>query len=120
MAGAFHTSAMAPAVDAFARAARQARFVPSAATLLGNADGAPVTGPDELRSRLITQIIAPVRWDLCAAAIARLAPGALHLELAPAGPLTRLLQRTDPDARTLAVRSPGDVLELAAPVQVAA
>ncbi|WP_201776204.1 ACP S-malonyltransferase [Streptacidiphilus melanogenes] len=114
VAGAFHTEAMAPAVEEFARAVRESRFTDPDAALLGNADGAPVTGPDDLRRRLVTQITSPVRWDRCSESIARLAPGALHIELAPAGPLTRLLQRTDPTARAVAVTAPEDVHRLAA------
>lgn len=124
VAGAFHTRAMAPAVAAFAAAVEQAEFTEPALALLGNADGALVARPDDLRRRLVTQITSPVRWDLCSAEIARLASGAVHIELAPAGPLTRLLQRTDPGARAVAVAAPEDVhhlaAQLAAPLTVAA
>ena len=78
--------------------------------MVGNGDGALITGPDDLRRRLIAQITAPVRWDLCAQTIAALAaPDAPHLELAPAGPLTRLLERERPEARALAIRTPEDI-----------
>ncbi|MFC9537091.1 ACP S-malonyltransferase [Streptomyces sp. NPDC056975] len=109
VAGAFHTEAMAPAVEAFAHAAHGVRFAEPASAMLGNADGALVSGPDELRRRLINQITGPVRWDLCAQATARLAPDALHIELAPSGPLTRLLQRARPDAHAVAIAIPEDI-----------
>ncbi|WP_329120908.1 ACP S-malonyltransferase [Streptomyces sp. NBC_01465] len=110
VAGAFHTESMAAAVPAFARAVHAARFTEPASVMVGNGDGATVTDPDELRIRLITQITSPVRWDLCGETIARLAaPDALHVELAPAGPLTRLLQRSRPDARAVAVAAPEDI-----------
>ncbi|MFR0353154.1 ACP S-malonyltransferase [Streptomyces sediminimaris] len=118
VAGAFHTEAMAPAVAAFARAVREARVSEPASVLLGNEEGAPVAGPDDLRRRLITQITSPVRWDRCTEAIARLAPDALHIELAPAGPLTKLLRRSRPDARAVAVTTPGDIDRLAAGADV--
>ncbi|WBO66277.1 ACP S-malonyltransferase [Streptomyces camelliae] len=109
VAGAFHTEAMAPAVAQFARAIQDVRLAEPASALLGNGEGEPVAGPEDLRRRLITQITSPVRWDLCAQAIARRAPGALHIELAPAGPLTRLLQRARPEARAVALGVPEDL-----------
>ncbi|MFI6662666.1 ACP S-malonyltransferase [Streptomyces sp. NPDC050523] len=114
VAGAFHTEAMAPAVEPFARAVRHARITEPASALLGNEEGAPVAGPDDLRRRLITQITSPVRWDRCTEAIACHAPDALHIELAPAGPLTKLLQRSHPGARAVAVATPEDVDRAAA------
>ncbi|MCX4593233.1 ACP S-malonyltransferase [Streptomyces sp. NBC_01549] len=109
VAGAFHTEAMAPAVEPFARAVQAVTITEPASAMVGNEDGAPLAGPDDLRRRLITQITSPVRWDLCVAAIARHAPDALHIELAPAGPLTRLLQRSHPGARAVAVATPEDI-----------
>ncbi|MFE7467810.1 ACP S-malonyltransferase [Streptomyces sp. NPDC057499] len=109
VAGAFHTAAMAPAVVEFARAVGEVRFTEPSSPLLGNADGAVVNSPDELRRRLITQITAPVRWDRCARTIATLAPDAPQIELAPAGPLTRLLQRDRPAAHTVALSTPQEL-----------
>lgn len=118
VAGAFHTEAMASAVEPFALAVQETPISGSASAMLGNGDGALVAGPADLRRRLITQITSPVRWDRCGETIARLAPDALHIELAPAGPLTRLLQRADPDARAIAMAAPEDVLLVAAEVAV--
>ena len=116
VAGAFHTEAMAPAVEPFARAVQQARIGEPTSAMVANGDGALLTGPDDLRRRLITQITSPVRWDLCTETIARCAPGALYIELAPAGPLTRLLQRADPFARAVALAAPDDVDRVAAEI----
>lgn len=109
VAGAFHTEAMAPAVADFARAIEEVRISEPVSAMVGNGDGALVAGPDDLRRRLITQITSPVRWDLCAETISRHAPDALHIELAPAGPLSRLLQRARPEARAVALGVPQDL-----------
>lgn len=108
VAGAFHTEAMAPAVEAFTRAIEGVRITEPASAMVGNGDGALLTG-DDLRHRLIRQITSPVRWDLCARTIADQAPGSPHIELAPAGPLTRLLQRARPEARAVALAAPQDL-----------
>ncbi|WP_433524912.1 ACP S-malonyltransferase [Nocardia pseudovaccinii] len=110
VAGAFHTDAMVTATSSFAKAAAEASFLEPVSAMVGNADGALIASPDDLRQRLIAQITAPVRWDLCAQTIAaHAAPDAPHLELAPAGPLTRLLERERPAARALAIRTPEDI-----------
>ncbi|MGH3863046.1 ACP S-malonyltransferase, partial [Actinokineospora sp.] len=110
VAGAFHTDAMITARAPFARAVAEAPLSEPTSAMLGNSDGAIVAGPADLRQRLVTQVTSAVRWDLCAAAIAaQSSPDALHIELAPAGPLTRLLERARPGVRAIAVRAPEDV-----------
>ncbi|MEU3724549.1 ACP S-malonyltransferase [Streptomyces sp. NPDC031705] len=110
VAGAFHTGAMAPAQEPFAHAVIQAPWQTPDSAMLGNADGALVAGPDDLRRRLVTQLTSTVRWDLCAQSIARTSsPQALLIELAPAGPLTKLAQRARPTARTVALHVANDL-----------
>lgn len=113
VAGAFHTEYMAPAVERFAREMQTAEVTAPVSVMLGNGDGGPMMGPEDLRRRLITQLTSSVRWDLCAQTIARAAPESLHIELAPAGPLTRLLQRSRPEARAVALRGPEDIARVA-------
>ncbi|GAA2501110.1 ACP S-malonyltransferase [Terrabacter carboxydivorans] len=108
VAGAFHTTHMAPAVDALAAAA--ADVTPSAPTLrlLSNADGASVAdGPDAL-DRLVRQVSNPVRWDRCMETMLALGVTGL-LELAPAGTLVGLAKRAMPGVETLAVKTPDDL-----------
>ena len=72
VAGAFHTHHMAAAADALAAAAETVRAADPARPLLSNRDGAVVkSGPDWL-DRIITQVSAPVRWDLCMQTMATL------------------------------------------------
>jgi [acyl-carrier-protein] S-malonyltransferase len=113
VAGAFHTAAMADAVGPFTEAVQSAQISPPTAALLGNSDGKLVAGPQDLRERLVTQITSAVRWDLCAATIAELShESTVHLELAPAGPLTRLAERAEPGVRALALHDPQDLERL--------
>jgi [acyl-carrier-protein] S-malonyltransferase len=110
VAGAFHTEAMAPATAEFAHAVQRSDFREPTSAMLGNRDGALVADPEDLRHRLVAQITSPVRWDRCSAAIESLAtPQAIRVELAPAGPLTRLAERAHPSARPVALCSPDDV-----------
>jgi [acyl-carrier-protein] S-malonyltransferase len=110
VAGAFHTEAMAAAVTPFAQAVERSRFLEPASAMVGTGDGTFVAGPEDLRQRLVAQITSAVRWDLCSATIASFSgPGTVRIELAPAGPLTRLAERAYPGVPTIALRARPDV-----------
>ena len=105
VAGAFHTRHMAPAVAALRDAAAGASAADPAMTLLSNADGAAVTTGKEWLERIVAQVAAPVRWDLCMQTMASLGVTAL-IELPPAGTLTGLARRALPGVAQLAVKTP--------------
>ncbi len=92
VAGAFHTPYMAPAEQALTAVAGGIIPAHPARLLLSNADGAAVTEGSELLSRLVRQVTAPVRWDLCMRTLADLGVTAV-IELPPAGTLAGLIKR---------------------------
>ncbi|MER7164707.1 ACP S-malonyltransferase [Micromonospora sp. NPDC000207] len=92
VAGAFHTPYMAPAEKALAVVAAEITPTDPVRTLLSNLDGSAVGhGPDVIQ-RLVHQVTAPVRWDLCMRTLADLGVTAV-LELPPAGSLAGLVKR---------------------------
>jgi [acyl-carrier-protein] S-malonyltransferase len=105
VAGAFHTGHMAPAVAALRDAAAGISVADPAMTLLSDADGAAVTTGQEWLDRVVAQVAAPVRWDLCMQTMADLGVTAL-IELPPAGTLTGLARRALPGVAQLAVKTP--------------
>ena len=105
VAGAFHTRHMAPAVAALRDAAAAVTVADPAMTLLSNADGAAVTTGKEWLERIVGQVAAPVRWDLCIRTMADLGVTAL-IELPPAGTLTGLARRALPGVAQLAIKTP--------------
>jgi [acyl-carrier-protein] S-malonyltransferase len=108
VAGAFHTSYMAPAEAALASFAASLNIADPRPILLSNADGASVvTGPD-LLARLVRQVTLPVRWDLCMSTCRDLGIGAA-IELAPAGTLAGIAKRELPGVQIVAVKSPEDL-----------
>ena len=111
VAGAFHTRYMAPAVAALRHAAAEVEVTDPHLTLLCNADGAAVTTGKEWLERIVTQVAAPVRWDLCMGTMADLGVTAI-IELPPAGTLTGLARRALPGVAQLALKTP-DQLEAA-------
>ena len=110
VAGAFHTRHMAPAVDALREAAATVTVRDPVLPLLSNSDGAAVaTGADWLE-RIVNQVSAPVRWNLCMRTMTDLEAGAL-IELPPAGTLTGLARRAMPGVALAALKTPGDLPE---------
>jgi [acyl-carrier-protein] S-malonyltransferase len=92
VAGAFHTPYMAPAEKALATVAAGISPADPSKIVLSNLDGAAVNHGRELLQRLVRQVTAPVRWDLCMRTLADLGVTAV-IELAPAGTLAGLVKR---------------------------
>src|SRR4051794_5501884 len=108
VSGAFHTPFMDNARAALAELADEAPHRDPVLTLLSNADGAVVNDGRDVLRRLVTQVVAPVRWDLCMQTMADLGVTVV-IELPPAGALTGLVRRSMPDVETLAIRTPDDL-----------
>ena len=105
VAGAFHTRHMAPAVAALRDAAAEVSVNDPAMTLLSDADGSAVTTGKEWLERIVAQVAAPVRWDLCMRTMADLGVTAI-IELPPAGTLVGLARRALPGVAQLALKTP--------------
>lgn len=92
VAGAFHTPYMAPAEKALAAVAAGITPNDPSKIVLSNLDGSAVNHGRELVQRLVRQVTAPVRWDLCMRTLADLGVTAV-IELPPAGTLAGLVKR---------------------------
>ncbi|MEU6404582.1 ACP S-malonyltransferase [Streptomyces sp. NPDC046985] len=108
VAGAFHTSHMAPAVDKLAEAAKALTPADPKITYVSNKDGRSVSSGAEIVERLVGQVANPVRWDLCMETFTQLGATAL-VEVCPGGTLTGLAKRAMPGVRTLALKTPDDL-----------
>lgn len=108
VAGAFHTSHMAPAVPDLEALATTLATATATVPVLSNRDGAALTDGTELLARLVSQVTNPVRWDLCMQAM-RDAGATGLIELAPAGTLVGLAKRGMKGVETLAVKTPDDL-----------
>ena len=107
-AGAFHTSAMQPAVARLAELVAAIAPAEPQCRVVANADGAVVTDGRALLDRLVGQLTGPVRFDLCLATIASLDPTGI-VELAPGGTLAALAKRALPGVPLTALKAPSDV-----------
>jgi [acyl-carrier-protein] S-malonyltransferase len=108
VAGAFHTRHMAPAVAALTAAAEDMHVSDPVRPLLSNRDGSVVRSGKDWMDRIINQVSAPVRWDLCMQTMARLGVTAI-IELPPAGTLTGLARRALRGVQLVALKSPDDL-----------
>ncbi|HEY1668433.1 MAG TPA: ACP S-malonyltransferase [Trebonia sp.] len=105
VAGAFHTSHMAPAVEALAAAAAGTAVKDPAITLLSNRDGTVVTSGTNWVERIVSQVAYPVRWDQCMATMASLGVSGF-IELLPGGTLAGMAKRALPGTEILAIKTP--------------
>lgn len=108
VAGAFHTSHMAPAVGRLRELAVAVPSFEPGARLVQNADGVVVQHGPDFVGRLVDQVAAPVRWDACMKTLANLGVTAV-IELPPAGTLVGLVKRALPGVETLALKTPDDL-----------
>jgi [acyl-carrier-protein] S-malonyltransferase len=108
VAGAFHTSAMAPAVETLAALAAQTTVNDPAIRIISNKDGSEVKSGREFLDRIVGQIAGPVRWDLCMQTLADMGVTGV-IEMPPAGTLVGLIKRAQPTIETFALKSPEDL-----------
>jgi [acyl-carrier-protein] S-malonyltransferase len=108
VAGAFHTVHMAPAVEVLGRYALAVSTHDPRTRLISNRDGQIVQNGRDVLARIVSQVSAPVRWDLCMATMKELGVTGI-IEMPPAGTLTGLAKRALPGVETLALKTPDDL-----------
>ena len=108
VAGAFHTPYMAPAEKALSTIAGGISPATPKRILLSNADGAGINDGATMLARLVAQVTAPVRWDLCMRALADLGVTGI-IELAPAGTLAGLAKRELKGTEIVSLNTPDDL-----------
>lgn len=108
VAGAFHTSYMAGAVDTLRVAAAAVATSDPTTPIYTNSDGTRVSSGARYRDLLVGQVSHPVRWDLCMESFARDGVTGV-IELAPAGALVGLVRRSIKGLPTVAVKTPDDL-----------
>ena len=108
VAGAFHTPYMAPAERALAALAGGITTHDPSKILLSNLDGTSVSRGEDVLNRLVAQVTAPVRWDLCMATLADLGVTAI-IELPPAGTLAGLAKRALKGIEIVTLNTPDDL-----------
>ncbi len=114
VAGAFHSSHMAPAVEHVTRLSRSVSVHEARTPFISNADGSVVRDGREVLTKIVGQIARPVRWDLCLETMSESGVTGI-LELPPAGTLTGIAKRyfrgATPPVETFALNEPDQIDE---------
>jgi len=106
VAGAFHTRYMESARSELSDAIVGLRISDPLIKLWSNVDGQICTSGSRFVESLVSQVSAPVRWDLC---MANLPTEQFDfVELPPAGALAGLVKRAVPSANPIALKAPAD------------
>ena len=108
VAGAFHTSFMAGAVETLRAAAAEVDAHDPTTPIYTNSDGTRVATGIRYRDLLVGQVSNPVRWDLCMESFTNDGVTGV-IELAPAGALVGLVRRSIKGLPTVAVKTPDDL-----------
>ena len=108
VAGAFHTSYMAGAVDTLREAAAGISAHAPTLPIYTNKDGSRVSDGAAYLDLLVGQVSNPVRWDLCMDGFARDGVTGV-IELSPAGALVGLVKRGIKGTPTVAIKTPDDL-----------
>lgn len=102
--GAFHSSLMAPVVDGMRPLIEATTFAQATVPLVTNVDARPIQHPDDLRTELLDQICAPVRWVDVVTTMG--GAGVTHFyEIGPGKVLSGLVQRIIKNAETTTAES---------------
>jgi [acyl-carrier-protein] S-malonyltransferase len=110
VAGAFHTSFMATAVDKVKGFANQLEARQPEIRIWTNATGKEVSSGQQFLDLIVNQIAQPVRWDHCMESLNHL--GSQVIELPPAGALAGLLKRGADKVHCVALKSPADLVKV--------
>lgn len=112
VAGAFHSEIMAPAAEALAEVLDKVDFQRPKVTVLANVDGAAYTGREQIKDKLLVQLVRPVQWQRTMEYM--LAHGAEEFyEIGPGRVLAGLARRIDRKTRVTCVNSLEAVEKLA-------
>ena len=63
VAGAFHCEIMRPAAEKLASALDEVAFTRPSVSVICNTDAAPCADGDEIRPKLLAQLVSPIRWQ---------------------------------------------------------
>lgn len=108
VAGAFHTSFMAPAVEELEVFTKTLSVSNPQLTIWSNQAGQLVETGSEFISLLVGQVANSVRWDLCMSAMVEAGVTGV-IEVSPAGTLAGLAKRGMPGVEIVALKSPADI-----------
>ena len=112
----FHCALMHPVAEAMKEALKEVTIHPPKPPLVANVEAKAVTDPDAIRSGLVAQVTATVRWRESVAYMS--AHGVMRfIELGAGKVLTGLIKRIAEGVTAIGIGSPADVAAFGAPAK---
>ena len=108
VSGPFHSPLMASAQKTMDPLIKQVNMRTPAVPVISNVNAHPVTEPEEIKQKLIEQIVSPVRWQSCVQTLVNQGVEQF-IEIGAGRILTGLIKRINPDVKTQAVTSIKDL-----------
>lgn len=104
VSGPFHSSLMQPAADRLAALLADIPIQAPGVPLIANVTAQTVADPEEIRSLLVKQVVAPVLWEDSVRRLLELGVDTI-VEFGPGAVLSGLVKKVDKGVRTLSINS---------------
>ena len=115
VSGAFHSDLLTGASAGMERVLQGISIERPQCVFVANVTGGALEDPGDIRSRLVEQIISPVRWVECTKALVN-RKASLFLEVGPGNVLRGLLRKIDPEIKTMSAGTMSDIEKLSAAI----
>jgi [acyl-carrier-protein] S-malonyltransferase len=115
VSGAFHSSLLRSASEGMKGMLADVPISRPQCVFVANVTGGALEDSEEIRRRLVEQIVSPVRWVDCVKALAN-RKSSLFLEVGPGNVLRGLLRKIDPELRSMSAGRMSDIEKLSAAI----
>lgn len=115
VSGAFHSALLESASRGMESVLADIAIERPRCIFVANVTGGALESPDDIRRRLVEQVISPVRWVECMKALVN-RKTSLFLEVGPGSVLRGLLRKIEPEARAMSAGRMVDIEKLAAAI----
>lgn len=115
VSGAFHSALLKSASEGMKGVLDGVAIEPPRCTFIANVTGGAVEDPEEIRKRLVEQVVSPVRWVQCVKALVN-RKASLFIEVGPGNVLRGLLRKIEPEARGMSAGRMSDIETLPAAI----
>ena len=105
----FHCALMRPAADAMEHALNQVTVKAPVVPVVANVLAKPITDPEEIKKRLVEQVIGMVRWTECVNWLVKDGGVMQLVELGSGKVLSGLAKRIAPETMAVSIGTPADV-----------
>lgn len=115
VSGAFHSELLTGASSGMSEVLGSVQIESPRCIFVANVTGGALSDPEDIRRRLVEQVVSPVRWVDCMKALVN-RKVALILEVGPGSVLRGLMRKIDPEIKTMSAGKMADIEKLPAAI----